>query len=137
MPSDALRRIRDIAQKADLACERVFRDVLAIGVSVISDPAESPYTSLIAFRSGLQAKQAELEHDGQSIPESKALPDTGGRSPGPPIGQSVLADSFEPEATEGVSEQPEEPDRAGLDLALERSGLETQDGAGDVLLAKP
>jgi hypothetical protein len=132
-----LRRIRDIADKADLSLERVFRDVLAIGVSVISDPAESPYTSLIAFRSGLQAKQAELEHDGQSVPASKAVPDTGLGSPSPSIGQSVLADSFDQEAQNLSSGGDEGPDRAGLDVIDERSGLETQDGAGDVLLAKP
>ena len=131
VPADVLRRIREIAQKADLPTERVFRDVLAVGVSVITDPAESPYTSLIAFRSGLNAKQAELENDGQSVPESKAVPDTGQRGPSPPIGESVLADAFEPETAERVSSgEDEEPDRAGLGVAVEQRGLEAQDGAG-------
>jgi hypothetical protein len=120
--SDALRRIRETAARADLPLERVFRDVIAIGVSVFSDPQESPYHSLIAFRSGLASKQAELEQD---VEQSRVTP-----AVGPPFeggnrddqrNESVMAVP----ATDPTRETDSAQDRPGNDV--ERSGQWTED----------
>lgn len=118
--SDALRRIRDTAQKADLPIERVFRDVVAIGVSVVSDPLESPYQSLIAFRAGLATKQAEQEHVIQREPAPEAGAVDAERVT-LDLGQSVLEIPAEDSA------EAESADQSGSLDALERPGQWTED----------
>lgn len=122
--SDALRRIRDTAQKADLPLERVFRDVVAIGVSVVSDPEESPYQSLIAFRAGLATKQAELEHVEQRESAPEFEPTLRGGDSTLDFRESVMA--VPPADTAG--ETGNDQDRS--DDALERPGQWIENEAG-------
>lgn len=116
-----LRTLKEIAAQADLPLARVFRDVVAIGVSVVSDPLESPYGSLIAFRAGLAQKQAELL--GNAHLRSDSAVETR-REPGhgePDSGVLLTPDS------EGLTLPGEETLEERSSDALERSGFGSED----------
>jgi hypothetical protein len=128
--SDALRRIRETAARADLPLERVFRDVIAIGVSVVSDPQESPYHSLIAFRSGLASKQAELEDVEQSRVTPAVGPPFEGGNRDDQGNESVMAIPATDPAFATDSTQD------GLDNDVERSGQWTEDEKVDAVVVE-
>jgi hypothetical protein len=128
----ALRRIRDIAARADLPLERVFRDVVAIGVSVVSDPSESPYQSLIAFRSGLAAKQEELEKESATEPHEPV----GSRSTGEQAGDRILAEAPDDEDIGDTLSRRSGPDGTGFDDAALEPGQWPQDEAGDAVFSE-
>jgi hypothetical protein len=130
VPADTLRRVREIAGKADLPVARVFRDILAIGVSVVADPVESPYQSLIAFRVGLASKQAELENGEQDTTAPKVRRDPGSGTGGagePPVAGETLESDI-PDFEAGADQ-----DRSG-DVD-ERSGQLTQSEADNAEFA--
>lgn len=133
VPADALRRLKEIAAAADLPLQRVFRDVVAIGVSVVSDPLESPYQSLIAFRAGLAQKQAEYEHVAgtKGTPAGQARDSLEPRKEPEPGG--VLL-TLAPEHLTVPDEQDSTSD--GSNDAFERPGFESEDQADSGLFTR-
>lgn len=121
VPADTLRTIREVAQRADLPLERVFRDILAIGVSVVSDAQESPYQSLIAFRAGLADKQAHAQ-DAHAFTRNIETA-TGGELAERTLGGGALL-TLDPQ---GLTVPDAEGLAQRLDHAFERSGQLSSD----------
>jgi hypothetical protein len=126
---EALRAIRETAGRACLPLERVFADVVAIGVSVVTDPHESPYTSLIAFRTELALRQqhgfSQTEH---SSVETATGEHPGPGGPGPDAGERTLGQ--EPDAVAGTGFDQGQSDLAGPGVIVEQRGLWSQDQEG-------
>jgi hypothetical protein len=120
---EVLKVLRTTAREAELPLERVFRDCLAIGISVIGNPETSPYTSLITFRHELATHS---KRDADRAPES------GGPSQLP--GFDDLAETVH-DASLADAGEGERTDAEGPGDALERSGLQSTDGTLNEVLS--
>lgn len=132
VPLESLRLIREVALSADLPISRVFCDVLAIGISVITDPGQSPYTGLIAFREGLFTKQEELNVTRRA---AGTLEETGQRSPDSQAGEQRVAAALHEADSGGLAGRIRLADPERSDDAPERSGLQPQDETANEVLS--
>jgi hypothetical protein len=135
VPHEVLRLLRATALRADLPLSRVFQDVLAIGLNVISDPQESPYSGLISFRESLEIKQKGYATERTpGPPESSEASRFGGA--GVQAWDSDLGEAIHEPGPGSMATGVAATDRDGPSDAVERPGLETSDEEADAVFPR-
>jgi len=108
LPVGAMKTMKDVADAADLPVDRVFKDVVQIGLVVVAGES-SPYSSMIEFRKTLN-ETAKVARNGRGTGSSQ------------PIWEGELATGYDEE--DSVS-SPAIPDIEGSGDFDVQSGCET------------